>query len=180
MDFTQRTEPPVHQASKRVVKKSWDKLLQFTNVVLLFSSTILVVAVLFFLLFGKFSKSESRFVDTGKMQAVFLNGGQVYFGKITYLNDRYVSLKDIYYLQVNQQVQPDAKPSANDISLVKLGCELHGPTDQMIIQQDQVIFWENLKDDGKVAQAVKQFKTANPNGLKCQEKSSSATPAAKP
>jgi hypothetical protein len=172
MDFTQRSAQHTVTESKRVVKKGWVRLMQLTHVVLLFSSTILIVALVLFLFFGKNNKSEAKFVDTTKSQAVFMNGGQVYFGKVTTLNDRYMVLQDIYYLQVNQQVQPDAKPSANDISLVKLGCELHGPEDRMVIQQDQVIFWENLKEDGKVAQAVKQFKTANPNGLKCENNAS--------
>ncbi len=177
MDFTQRSgrpEPTISEG-KKAVKKSWGKLMQLTSVVLLFSSTILVVALLLFLFFGTNLRSEGRFVDTSKMQAVFMNGGQVYFGKITNLNGKYLTLQDIYYLRVNQQVQPDAKPSANDISLVKLGCELHGPQDLMVVKQDQVIFWENLKDDGKVAQAVKQFKTANPNGLDCNAQASGDT-----
>lgn len=145
------------------------------SVVLLFSSTILVVALLLSFVFSDNRKQESTFVDTSKMQAVFMNGGQVYFGKITNMNRDYLTLQDIYYLRVNQPVQPDAEPKADDISLVKLGCELHGPQDLMIVKQDQVIFWENLKDDGKVVQAVKQFKTQNPNGLDCSKQTDTST-----
>lgn len=123
-----------------------------------------------------FSKNsdEDKYVDSGKMQAVFLNGGQVYFGRIASLNNKYVRLGDIYYLRVNQQVQPDQKSgqtAQQDISLVKLGCELHGPQDEMLINREQVIFWENLKDDGQVAKAVDQYKQANPDGQKCQTNS---------
>ncbi len=141
---------------------------RFASVLLLFSGTILVVALLIYMVTGS-TKSESKFVDSNKLQAVFLNGGQVYFGNLTALNDKYVHLENIYYLRVNQQVQPkDQKAqAANDISLVKLGCELHGPEDSMLINRDQVMFWENLKSDGQVAKAVQAYVKQNPNGQKC-------------
>jgi hypothetical protein len=37
----------------------------------------------------------------------------------------------------------------------------------MVINRDQVQFWENLQADGQVANAVKSFKDQNPNGQKC-------------
>lgn len=123
------------------------KLLNITYVTLLFSITVLLVGitVLIFLFDG--NNKQDKLVDTGKYQAVFLNGGQVYFGKIADVNDKFISLADIYYLQVNQSVQPGSKQSNNNFTLTKLGCELHRPQDVMVINQAQVIFWENLKDD---------------------------------
>ncbi len=38
-------------------------------------------------------------MDTNKLQAVFLNTGQVYFGHIKSLNDKYFVVTNIYYLQ---------------------------------------------------------------------------------
>jgi len=52
---------------------------------------------------------------------------------------------------------------------------LHGPEDQMLINRDQITFWENLKSDGQVAKAVGDYVKANPNGQTCST-SSSATP----
>lgn len=138
---------------------------------LLFIAIIgLIIAVTAKTFFGG-PESEAKHVDTSKYQAVFLNGGQVYFGKVKSLNSRFLRMQDIFYLQVNQQVQPgteNQQQQASDISLVKLGCELHGPQDEMIIKQDQVIFWENLKDDGQVAKAIAEYKTQNPNGQTCE------------
>jgi len=148
------------------------KGLRFASVALLFSATILVVALLAYLAFGGNGGGQSKNIDKSKLQAVFLNGGQVYFGKIQSLNEKYLTMSDIYYLRVNQQVQPNqeqAQTSANDISLVKLGCELHGPQDKMVINNDQVIFWENLKDDGQVAKAVAEYVKQNPQGQKCDQ-----------
>jgi len=145
-----------------------NNLFKLSSIALLFSATVLVVALLLSLFFGKIP-AENKYVNKNTLQAVFLNNGQVYFGNILSLNDKYVRVGKIYYLRVNQQVQPNQSTTsaAQDISLVKLGCELHGPTDEMLINRDQVTFWENLKSDGQVAKAVADFIKQNPNGQKC-------------
>ena len=154
--------------------------LRVASVGLLFCITVLLVALTGFIAFGG-PTSQGKYVDSSKLQAVFLNGGQVYFGKITNLNDKYMRLSDIYYLRVNQTVQPNGSTASNqDVSLVKLGCELHGPQDSMVINQSQIIFWENLKADGQVGKAVAQYKKDNPNGQKCDTgttNNSSSTPS---
>jgi hypothetical protein len=151
--------------------------------VLLFAGTILIVALLVLIYFG--GGKEDSYVDKNKEQAVFLSNGQVYFGKIKSVNKEYVSLQQIYYLNVNQQVQPNQKTDTSDssnqsVSLVKLGCELHGPTDQMIINRDQVTFWENLKTDGQVTKAITQWLQQNPNGQNCSTSSSTTDTTKKP
>lgn len=120
---------------------------------------------------------EAKLVNKDQMQAVFLNGGQVYFGDIDDINQKSLELSNIYYLRVNQQVQPNQAnaQAGNDISLVKLGCELHGPQDKMVINREQVIFWENLKKDGQVAQAVEKYKADNPQGQSCSQQASTGT-----
>jgi hypothetical protein len=108
------------------------------------------------------------------LQAVFLNTGQVYFGDIKSLNSKYLVLKNIYYLQTSNNGSTTSTTAANtNVSLVKLGCELHSPYDQMIINREQVTFWENLQDSGQVAKAVKTFEQQNPNGQKCADQSTS-------
>ncbi|HVQ43959.1 MAG TPA: hypothetical protein VMT30_03255 [Candidatus Saccharimonadia bacterium] len=98
-------------------------------------------------------------------QAVFLTNGQVYFCKLTKVDNSYVKCTDIYYLQVQQTVQPkdtSAAAAANNqqVSLAKLGGELHGPEDVMYVSRQQVLFWENLKNDGKVAKAIADYKAS--------------------
>lgn len=178
MDWTNNGSRPAQPAPvgggshkrKKIAGLSGMKL---ASVALLFSATALIVALAYFLAVGK-NSGEAKFVDDDKLQAVFLNGGQVYFGKVEDLNSKYLRMSNIYYLRVNQTVQPDQENSgqqqaaaANDISLVKLGCELHGPQDEMLINRDQVVFWENLKADGQVAKAVDEYVKANPNGQQC-------------
>ena len=96
-------------------------------------------------------------------QAVFLTNGQVYFGQVKKQNKVELVLKEIYYLQVTRPLQQTAEgeEQANpqgELSLVKLGNELHGPTDAMIVNRDHVLFVEDLKADSNVAQAIVNYK----------------------
>jgi len=93
-------------------------------------------------------------------QAVFLSNNQVYFGKLSNQSGKYPVLTDIYYLRVTQPLQP-SDPNPN-INLVKLGDELHGPSDKMEINRDQILFVEDLKPDSQVVTAIKDYLEANP------------------
>ena len=96
--------------------------------------------------------------------AVFLTNGQVYFGHIKSIDPTTIALVDIFYLQANTNIQSSnttpPKDNTNNVqvSLIKLGNEIHGPTDMMMINRASVLFWEELKNDGKVVQSIKQYK----------------------
>lgn len=98
--------------------------------------------------------------DARKWQAVFLVNGQVYFGKLDRWDSRHAVLTNIYYLQVSQSLQQanETSDAQQNINLIKLGEELHGPEDVMYIDRDKVLFWENLKNDSKVVQAINDRK----------------------
>ncbi len=107
---------------------------------------------------GVVSKSPEK----KKYQAVFLTNGQVYFGHLTNVGSSYATLDDVYYIQQGQQGGASPAPAANannNLSLVKLGQEIHGPERTMQIASNQILFWENLKDDGKVVDAIKKGAT---------------------
>lgn len=93
-------------------------------------------------------------------QAVFLSNNQVYFGKLSNENSQYPALRDVYYLQVTQTLQPkdENAPPVPNINLVKLGGEIHGPTDEMRINRDHILFVEDLKADSQVVTAIKAFR----------------------
>lgn len=99
-------------------------------------------------------------VSSGAYQAVFLTNNQVYFGTLSDANSQYPVLKEVYYLQITQALQPKEQdaPPVNNINLVKLGGEIHGPVDEMVINRDHILFYEDLKDDSQVVTAIKQFK----------------------
>lgn len=99
--------------------------------------------------------------ETGaKYQAVFLTNSQVYFGSISNVNGKYVTLKNIYYLQSSQN--PQEQNQAQPILLVKLGQELHGPEDVMYINREQILFYEDLKSGSDVVKKIEEY-IANQN-----------------
>ena len=148
----------------------------FISQVTLFGAVIVLLIALVASIALTGNDNESKFVDTGKLQAVFLQTGQVYFGNIKTLNDKYFVLTNIYYLQTSSSSTSTTTAAANtSVSLVKLGCELHEPYDQMVINRTQVTFWENLQSNGQVAKAVSSFEKANPNGQKCTDQSSASS-----
>ena len=55
----------------------------------------------------------------------------------------------------------DSTQQSPDVQLVKLGSEIHGPDDAMIINKDQLLFFENLKKDGKVTDSINKYKSEN-------------------
>ncbi|TSC83328.1 MAG: hypothetical protein G01um101419_11 [Parcubacteria group bacterium Gr01-1014_19] len=95
-------------------------------------------------------------------QAVFLTNGQVYFGRASNLNANYVNLRDVYYLQVSQVLQPvdgrkEPQPQTA-VNLAKLGIsELHKPKDEMKINRAQVMFIEDLDDESQVVKAIEAY-----------------------
>ena len=97
-------------------------------------------------------------VNSSEYQAVFLTNGQAYFGKVTDINSNFLTIKNIYYLQAGQTAQPkdNASTSSTPLSLVKLGSEIHGPEDQMNIARSQILFYENLKNNSQVVQAIQK------------------------
>lgn len=185
MDFTNRnTQPSASQnagvstpggSSKK--KRDRGKWARIGVVVAVGAVVVLLVALVAFIGFSG-NNGEDKYVDDSKLQAVFLNTGQVYFGNIKTLNSKYFVLTNIYYLQQTNSSSGNSSSSSNagsNVTLVKLGCELHEPYDQMVINASQVTFWENLQDNGQVAKAVSTFEKQNPNGLKCADQSSSSS-----
>ncbi len=90
--------------------------------------------------------------------AVFLDNGQVYFGKIKKENSRYLVLTNIFYLKSSKPVlsQEELQTDAGT-ALVKLGNELHGPEDWMDVNRAKILFVEKLKADSSVAKAIEQY-----------------------
>ena len=62
--------------------------------------------------------------NSGAFQAVFLTNGQVYFGKLANAKSQYPVLREVYYLQVTQPLQPkdqntQTAPNLNTHSVAK-------------------------------------------------------------
>ncbi|HEY5549732.1 MAG TPA: hypothetical protein VIK37_00795 [Candidatus Saccharimonadales bacterium] len=163
---------PVHTGRRKHI--DWaTRTVRIELFILILGSALLLGALSLYLGFGSVTtNSEFDRVDKSKYQAVFLNGGatsgsvlySTYFGHVTKMTDKYIVLRDIYYLTTEQS----ANNNQSNPQLTKLGCQqLHSPYDEMVINRSQVAFWENLKSDGKVAQAISEYVKQNPNGPDC-------------
>lgn len=102
--------------------------------------------------------------------AVYLAGGKVYFGKIRNVRSETPSLTDVFFLSVSPQrpsttvESPEDAEGATvepaqelDYELVKLTDQLQKPSDQLILSRDQILFWEPLRPDSKVVQAIEKY-----------------------
>jgi hypothetical protein len=89
-------------------------------------------------------------------QAVLLDNGQVYYGKVQGLGTAFPVLTDVYYVehQVNQQTK-DVKNI-----LRRRGTEWHEP-DRMVVNANHVVLVEPVSPTSKVAELIADLKTQN-------------------
>lgn len=123
----------------------------------IFSFIVLIAAAGVYLLY---QTNTSPAINKNEYQAVFFTNGQVYFGKLQNLDSDTLALTDIFYLQAQPNTtssNPQPTSSASDVQLVKLGNEVHGPEDQMIINKTQILFFENLSKTGKVSDSIAKY-----------------------
>ena len=120
-----------------------------------------MAAVVFVVFLSKYIFIKILRLKIMSIRIVFLTNGQVYFGKMVENNEKEIVLNNVYYIQVNANTAPEKTANAlnqTSFNLVKLGNELHGPTDQLFINRLQVVFYENLRDDSKVVESIKNYK----------------------
>ena len=139
----------------------------FLWVVYVIVAAAIVFAVVSTKGFGLLNKNNN---NSSGWQAVFLTNGQVYFGHLSDMNQQFVKLTNIFYLQVNQQQSLQSSSSSSpstgsssspNLTLIKLGNELHGPTDQMNINRDQILFTEDLKSSSQVVSSINKYYANN-------------------
>lgn len=121
------------------------------NQIIIITLAVVVIILGLVLIFKK--PSSENLWNREAWQAVFLDNNQVYFGKIDSVSGDSFVLKNVFYLQSNE-----ADKSGNTtLNLIKLGSEFHGPTDEMVINKSNILFWENLKSDSKVVMTIESM-----------------------
>jgi hypothetical protein len=86
-------------------------------------------------------------------QAVLLDTGQVYYGKLEAAGTDYPVLRDVFYVQGT--MNPETKQVTN--ILVRRGKEWHAP-DRMILNARHIVLIEPVGTDSKVAQLIAEQK----------------------
>ena len=151
---TAPTSTPASASSAKGGSKGGNKILPLVVVV----AVIAVVAGGYWFLKGRGGGGVSS-----DYQAVFLTNGRTYYGKVAKSGSSEVVLKDIYYIVATQPAaDAEATPGAQSVqyTLVKLGEEMRGPMDEMRINREHILYIESLREDGKVVQAIKQYKAS--------------------
>lgn len=112
---------------------------------------LVLIAVLLSIKINSSGDNLNKIADPNSYQAVFLDNDQIYFGHLKNTNTSgYLLLTGVYYVKVSEDSVGQ---------LVKLGqIEPHGPKNEMIINRDHVLFWENLRFDSPVVKTIQNSK----------------------
>lgn len=143
----------------------------FLAAMLMLMGVGITLSVLLLLKTGPFQKESVNKTYSKNYYAMVLKSGQIYFGKIQEEKNGFLTIESVYYFKVmNVQVpQPtlnpkskikQATPSAQfkkQFTILKLGSEIHGPTDSLMLNRDQVKSIEELKENSKIVQAIKKY-----------------------
>lgn len=183
MDFNRSSAPfrpdngsgnNVPSAAKDTTKKGsslkqntdWFK---FSHVTLLFAGLIVAIGAIILL---AIPENNKKYINTDGYQTVGVvdgvaNGGQVYFGKITAINDRQIVLSSVFY--------PVANENSTNTTLLPFVCSVASPTDQLVLNRDQVAYWYNLQSESKVAKTIDEFKKTNNSNVDCSKLNNSSS-----
>ena len=109
-----------------------------------------IVGTLYFTKFIAYDRyNQQDFIDPATYQAVFFTNDQIYFGRLKNISPDHLILYDVYYVKVNESGTGE---------LVKLGqIEPHRPKDEMVINQEHILFWENLSLDSPIVQNIQNY-----------------------
>lgn len=188
MDFSRKSNTgdrpelsakPVHNSSlstppKGLKVRREPRWLRLTSVLELFAATLLIVSVIAFLIVNSKDRGETKYVDKSKYQAVFMNRGDVYFGKITQVNASFLRVQDVFSLNQPQTDQTKTATSQKNYDLISITRQVHCPVNEMIIYKDQISYWENLQPEGQVVKLIDDYKKQNPEA-KCVEPSADSS-----
>jgi hypothetical protein len=126
--------------------------------------TIVVVIIIAVIAAGFWAMQQGWFMSGNQgVKAVFLENGQVYFGKIVRETSQEIQLADVYYIQVQDQQQPatteGGQPTTISVpTLTKRGDELHKPYGTLRLNKQHIVAIENVGPDSQVAQEINNTK----------------------
>ena len=91
---------------------------------------------------------------------VFLTNGQAYFGHFYSGPSEYAYLREVYYVLATQlQPQDPRVAPTTQLTLQRLGGEIHGPTQEMRISKQQILFVEDLRADSTLVASIRQLRS---------------------
>ena len=160
MNEIQTNRPVAQPAQNKLTPEMREKLLKQRRNKKLVRLAIIVAAILLIASAALLLKDRvlTAGVKKNQYQLVSLVNGQAYIGKLQNSpNSSYLKLTDVYTVQLAQQTegQSTQQQQQQQPQLIKLSDQLAGSENEIYLSGNQVAFWENLRDDGKVVQAIK-------------------------
>lgn len=162
-------QPPVARRDNHTEyrKPSGGKKVLWVILVTILVATI--CAVVWFVLQKDNKSIAGQEIDPSKYQTVFFVNGQEYFGNLEIIDSNYVKLTNVFYVRSNSETETpvegdedgqvvEGAGTASNSQLIKLGDEINGPEDAMIINRDQVLFFVNMKPNAQVSKLIDQYK----------------------
>ena len=112
-----------------------------------------ILLCVFLALMAGCGKSEDNLSFKTEYQAVFVDNGQVFFGKLEKGGSAHPLLREVYY--IGRQASPDGKEVKN--ILLKRGGEWHGP-EYMYLTSSHIVMIEPVSPTSRVAELIKALK----------------------
>ena len=115
---------------------------------------LLVLAVGFLIVVQLISPKLT--IERDKYQVVYMTNGQAYFGKLKNTTGDYLIMEQPYTEQnvSSSESKNGDKVTQDQATLLKVSDQVYGPENSIAIKSSQVAFWQNLREDSKVAQAI--------------------------
>lgn len=152
---TQQPQPPRPTQHVTLASQANKNYRKYKKIILV-AVALLVVAFIGLMVWRNYFGGNG--VKKNQYQAIFMTNGQAYIGKLQNSpSSEYLILTDVYTIQVQADASKEGADAtkAQQPSLVKLSDQLAGAENEIRLSKNQVSFWENLRDDGKVVQAIK-------------------------
>lgn len=84
---------------------------------------------------------SQSYIKADQYQMVLLTNGSLYFGKLANIDKQYATLTDVYFLRT----PTDPTKAKDSIDLVKRTNVGVLPEDQLMINTDEIVTWDNVK-----------------------------------
>ncbi len=114
----------------------------------------LVAGAVLVILFMALRPRTMQSINHSGYQVVYLMNGRAYFGKLQNTSGDYLVIRSPYAEQTIS-APSDAANTTPQTKLLKVSDQIYGPDDSIALRADQVAFWQNLRDNSKVVQALK-------------------------
>ena len=86
-----------------------------------------------------------------------MENSKVYFGKMEGADSDEPKLTDVFTLNVNTTQAEGSDTPQTDFELVKMTDQFQSPTDLLVLSRNKILYWEPLKDDSRVVEAIGKY-----------------------